>query len=92
MRLSVHIDSATTEELRDLLRSYYRATGRTDEVTVGLNGPECWTATTPPISGRQAWALVDHLADGKLLAGLVDEDFGTAPDPEPEPIPIRAAW
>lgn len=76
MRISLKIDSATERELRDVLNAYVRATGRSTEVKVGLNGPACYSAETPPLKGREAWAFIDAMSEGTLLDDLVVEDHG----------------
>lgn len=65
MRLSIVIDSATTDEVRALMAAYARTApdnvplwdhGR--KIAVGCNGPDHWSAATPPIPRADAEALL----------------------------------
>lgn len=74
MRVQVHIDSATTGQLRDLLEALAQI-GKSESATVGLNGPECWSATTPFLSPSEHAQVVSGLVHyrGRKLRELVTE-------------------
>lgn len=52
MRASIHIDSADTGTVRRLAIALHNV-GLTGTLTVGVNGPDAWTATTPMLSPDQ---------------------------------------
>lgn len=72
MRIQISIDSATTSQTRDLLAALNKI-GKA--ATVGLNGSECWTATTAHLNENEFATVVGELvkADGVKLAQLVKE-------------------
>lgn len=61
MRVKITVDSATTEEIRALCVSLHRA-GLTGELSVGVEGPDCWGGSTPKMSADQARVVVADLA------------------------------
>ena len=46
MRVSIHVDGATTPEIRSLIVALHRA-GHTGALEVGCDGPTLWNARTP---------------------------------------------
>lgn len=52
MRVTIQIDSASTERVRELAKAL-NAVGLTGQLMVGLDGPECWKATTPVLTFDQ---------------------------------------
>lgn len=62
MRMSLHIDGATTEQVRALTVALHRA-GRTGELQVGCNGPDLWSATTPRLSDADWRFVVGYMAE-----------------------------
>lgn len=60
MRVSLHIDGATTAEVRTLIVALNRA-GRTGELQVGADGPNLWSATTPKLSDGQYATVVRYM-------------------------------
>jgi len=75
VRVQIHIDSANTSQLRELLAAL-ASIGKHETATVGLNGPECWTATTPHLTpdefARVTGRLVKHkgVRIGELVSSL----------------------
>ena len=69
MRVTIHVDSATTEQIRPLLACLSEI-GKHETATVGLNGPECWVATTPPLTENQFAQVFAKLVkvDGRTIA------------------------
>ena len=74
MRIQIHIDSADTEQVRELLAAL-ASIGKHESATVGLNGPECWTATTPHLTPNEHAAVVARLVkiNGVPLDEIVKE-------------------
>ena len=57
MRIALHIDGATTDEIRNLARLLNGA-GLTGQLEVGVDGPNFWNARTPKMTpDQQAWVL-----------------------------------
>jgi hypothetical protein len=52
VRISIHADSATTKQTRMMLAALAKL-GKHESATVGLNGPDCWTLTTPMLSPNE---------------------------------------
>ena len=75
MRVQIHVDSANTPQVRELLAAV-ASIGKAGEAKVGLNGPECWTATTPHLTpdefARVTGRLVKHkgVRIGELVSSL----------------------
>lgn len=60
MRIAIHIDSASTAEIRRVAKALHQV-GQTGKLEVGLDGPECWNARTPkltPEQYREIWPVV----------------------------------
>lgn len=62
MRVRISIDSASTADIRALARALNRA-GKGGSMTVGLNGPEHWTAETPPLYPVEFQILLSEIGD-----------------------------
>lgn len=60
MRIRITVDSATTEEIRDLMVGLHRA-GRTRTLETGVEGPERWSGMTPPLTVREFETVVNEL-------------------------------
>ncbi len=60
MRIKISFDSATTEETRQMALALNKA-NLTGELKVGLNGPECWTGSTPDLNPNQFATVIAHL-------------------------------
>ena len=74
MRVQIHIDSANTKQVRELLAAL-AGIGKHESATVGLNGPEHWTATTPHLTPYEHAAVVGRLVkvNGVPLEEIVKE-------------------
>lgn len=72
MRVQIHADSVETRELRSLLAAL-ATVGKSETATVGLNGPECWTVTTPHLSPNEFAQVVGQVVkhNGVPLAELI---------------------
>ncbi len=73
MRISIHVDSAPTEQVRELACALH-AVGLTATLTVGLNGPECWEATTPMMTPTQWAGVTARLVkfNGELISDVLE--------------------
>lgn len=60
IRFTLTVDSATTEEIRALMVGLHRA-GHTQTLKTGVNGPDCWAGTTPPLFPHEFDAVLDEL-------------------------------
>lgn len=60
MRISIHIDSAPTQQVRDLAAALSLA-GLRESLTVGCDGPELWSATTPMMTPQQHATVIGRL-------------------------------
>lgn len=71
MRVSITVDSATTDQFRELVRAATRAGA--DMASVRLNGPSCWRGTTTPLSPNQFAMIVGQLVrfEGTPIADLL---------------------
>jgi len=74
VRVQIHIDSANTKQVRELLAAL-AGIGKHESATVGLNGPEHWTATTPYLTPQEHAELVARLVrfNGVTLEQLIKE-------------------
>ena len=74
MRVSIHFDSASTEQVRQLSVALHRATGD-NTLNLGVNGPEAWHGSTPLLTPDQFTAVAAHVckADGRTFAELIDQ-------------------
>jgi len=63
MRIALHIDSATTRQVRRLAVLLHNV-GLTGQLEVGVDGPECWNARTPKLTTEQYTTIVAQLACG----------------------------
>lgn len=60
MRISIHIDSAPTQQVRELAAAL-AGVGLRETLTVQCEGPEAWSATTPMLTPNQHAAVVARL-------------------------------
>jgi len=72
MRISIEIDSATTDQFRALVLALYEVRCQ-DEMTVRLNGPSMWAAKTMPLTPNQFAHVVGQLVQfrGVKIADLL---------------------
>ena len=64
MRITIKFDSATTTQVRDLSVALNAAIGR-NQLTAGVDGPECWGGETPPLTPNQFAAVVGRIVKFK---------------------------
>ena len=62
MRITVTIDSATTDEIRSAMVGLHRA-GRTAQLATGVNGPDHWKGTTPPLTPDQFATFLETFSE-----------------------------
>lgn len=72
MRVRLVGDSANTDQVRKLAAALHRI-GKTGELKVGLNGPECWSFESPHLYPVQFGLIVGQLVtfDGVPVADLL---------------------
>ena len=56
-RIAITFDSATTDMVRDLAVALHNV-GLTGKLMVGVNGPECWSGSTPMLTPAQFASVV----------------------------------
>lgn len=67
IRYTITVDSATTEEIRALMVGLHRA-GHTQTLKTGVNGPDCWAGTTPPLYADDLDTVLTELRERGHLA------------------------
>jgi hypothetical protein len=69
VRIRIDFDGAKTETVRELMAALANV-GLRKSLTVGCDGPECWSGTTPSLTPNQFAAVVARLVkvDGETIA------------------------
>jgi hypothetical protein len=71
MRITITIDSATTEEIRSAMVGLHWA-GHTAELRTGVNGPECWKGTTPPLQPDEFVTFLETFTETLPTQGVAE--------------------
>ena len=72
MRIRIRVEQASTGQVRDLAAAL-DGIGLTGMLTVGLDGPELWSASTPMLTTQQHAIVVARLVKfrGTPIAGVL---------------------
>lgn len=67
IRYTLTVDSATSDEIRAVMVGLHRA-GHTATLKTGVNGPDHWVGTTPPLHQEDFDTVLAELREGGHLA------------------------
>lgn len=84
MRVTIQFDSATTKQVRALSVALHQATGD-NNLTLGVEGPEHWHGSTPPLTPNQFADVVGRLVryEGRPLGDIAVGGYANPSEPCP---------